>query len=410
MNIIEKVTERFLRYVAIDTQSIEESKSYPSTEKQKELGKLLVKELKELGLSDAEMDEYGYVMATLNSNSSNSLPTIGFIAHMDTSPDVSGKNVKPIFHRNYDGGKLSLSENVFLSPELDPELKENIGRTIITSDGTTLLGADDKAGIAEIMTALEYLIQNPQIKRPRIRVAFTVDEEVGNGTKYFDVKKFGADFAYTIDGGGKEGEIENETFSADSAKVTFSGKNVHPGYAKNKMINSIKAASLFVQMLPKEKSPETTEKKEGFLHPISIEGSVESTTIRLILRSFETSELTQQRSLIERICRNVEEKFPGLKTKAEFEESYRNMKLVLDKVPKVVDLATKAAKKSGITPTLNRVRGGTDGSRLSFMGLPTPNIFTGGHLYHSRYEWVAVEVMELAVNTLVNLIELWGKE
>lgn len=411
MSKLSPVANRFLRYITFDTQSQEDSSTYPSTEKQKELGRHLVQELHDLGLDDASMNEHGYVMATIESTVDNpNVPVIGFIAHMDTSPEVSGKDVKAVIHYNYPGGPLRLSEKHVLTPEECAPLNENVGRTLISSDGSTLLGADNKAGIAEIMTMAERLKKDRNIQHGKIRIAFTVDEEVGGGTKFFDVKQFGAAYAYTVDGGGTPGEIENETFSADSAKVTFVGRNVHPGYAKDKMVSAIKAASYFVELLPRDKAPETTEDRQGFLHPVSLGASVESATVKLILRSFDTEELTLQRELVNSLAAKVKDRFAGVGANVEFEESYRNMRLVLDQHPKVVELGMEAIRRVGITPVLNRVRGGTDGSKLSFMGLPTANLFAGGHLFHSRFEWVAVEVMDMAVDTLVNLAVLWSEQ
>ena len=410
MNQLPPVVNRFLRYVSYDTQADENSTTYPSTEKQKELGKLLVKELKEIGIADAIMDEYGYVTGTLDSNINNpSIPTIGFIAHVDTSPDMSGKDVKPQIHKNYQGGPIKLNDQYSITLEQSPNLKDHIGHTIITSDGTTLLGSDDKSGIAEIMTMLETLIKNPTIRHGKIRIAFTCDEEVGGGTKYFDVQKFGAKYAYTVDGGGIVGEIENETFSADSAKVIFKGTNVHPGYAKNKLVNSSKAAAHFISLLPDQMSPEHTESREPYLHVTGVTGSVEETTVSLILRGFEVSDLEQERKMIESYCDEVKKKFQKISIEIQFKESYRNMRFVLDKYPEVIDIAKQAVKKTGVVPVQAFIRGGTDGATLSYKGLPTPNLFAGGNLFHSRFEWVAVEVMEKSVETLVNIVKTWAE-
>ncbi len=410
MKQLPSVVQRFLRYVAYDTEASDESTTYPSTEKQKELGKVLVKELLELGLHDAAMDDYGYVIATLPGNISNqSVPVIGFISHVDTSPDMSGKDVKPQIHSNYQGGPIRLNDQYSITLDQSPILANHIGHTIITSDGTTLLGADDKAGIAEIMTMLEVLISDPSIRRGKIKVAFTCDEEVGGGTKYFDVQKFGAQYAYTVDGGGVLGEIENETFSADSAKIVFSGTNVHPGYAKGKLVNASKAASYFVTLFPDKKSPEHTEEREPYMHITGMNSAVEKATVTMILRAFDEEELMRQRKAIQEFAEETKKRFPKVGCEVNFSESYRNMKLIIDQHPEVLDVAMEAVKKSGMTPRLTSIRGGTDGATLSFKGLPTPNVFAGGNLFHSRFEWVAVEVMEQAVKTLVNIVRLWAE-
>lgn len=405
-SIKDELLERFLRYVSIDTQSKEDVDCYPSTEKQKDLSKLLVEELKALGVNDAEMDQYGYVFATIESNVDQAVPVIGLIAHVDTAPDMSGKDIKPQIHENYQGGPIELGHGYTLTPEQSPALNDAIGQTVITTDGSTLLGADDKAGVAEIMTLVQLLRDEPSIKHGKIRIAFTVDEEVGQGTKYFDVKKFGADYAYTLDGE-SPGEIENETFCADSASVTFYGINVHPGYAKDKMINALKAASAFVAALPQEQSPECTSGREGYMHPTSITGGVEEAKVKLILRDFEEEPLKAFQQKIKEIIVDVEKRFKGIRSEVEFSESYRNMRFVLDKHPHVTKLALAAVERAGLKPRLELIRGGTDGAQLSYQGLPTPNIFAGGHLFHSRFEWVAVEGMIAAVDTLSHLVELW---
>ncbi len=404
--------DRFLTYVKFDTQSSEESDTYPSTEKQKELGRHLVKELKELGLKDVEMDEHGYVFGTLPSNVDYDVPVIGLIAHMDTSPEVSGANVNPIIHENYQGEDIVLPNDPEQVIEFDknPELKHCIGKDIITTDGTTLLGADDKAGIAEIMGTLQYLVENPDVKHGTIRVAFTVDEEVGTGTKYFDVKKFGANYAYTIDGESL-GEIEDETFCADTAKVTIKGVNVHPGYAKGKMINGIKIGAELIERLPKDSmSPETTEGREGYLHPHAFKGSVELTEITFLVRDFTVEGLKEKEDFLQKICDELNQKYAPATVTMEVEESYRNMKYKIDEDPKVVEYAIEAVKRAGIEPRQSLIRGGTDGSRLSFMGLLTPNIFTGGHNFHSKKEWICIYDMEKAVETLVNLVQIWAEK
>jgi tripeptide aminopeptidase len=404
---LPSVARRFIRYTAIDTQSSETSETFPSTEKQKELARLLVGELKQLGLADAAMDEHGYVMATLPGTVA-SAPVLGLIAHVDTSPEVSGTGVKAQVHERYDGGPIRLSGGTVLTAEQSPELREHVGHTIITSDGTTLLGADDKAGVAEIVTLVERLREDRSIRHGTLRVAFTPDEEVGNGTKHFDVEKFGAKHAYTVDGE-SPGEVENETFCADSATVTFSGVNVHPGYAKGKLHSAIKAAARFVELLPREMAPETTEKRQGYLHPVSMKGSVEEATIKLILRDFEESALKAQHELLEGIAAQVRGAFPKVQVKVATEESYRNMRFILDQHRQVVDHALEAVRRVGLAPRLHAIRGGTDGARLCYMGLPTPNLFTGGHLFHSRYEWIAVEDMEKAVETLLQLVQIWAE-
>jgi tripeptide aminopeptidase len=406
MSDLPPVVQRFIRYTRYDTQSAEDSETYPSTDKQKELSRLLVNELKELGLEDAALDEHGYVMATLAGNVEHAVPVLGFIAHVDTSPEVSGENVKAQIHSNYDGGPIKLNDEYTLTPEQSPELSEHKGHTIITSDGSTLLGADNKAGIAEIITLVERLQADPSIPHGKLRIAFTCDEEVGTGTKHFDVDTFGAKYAYTVDGEAP-GEIENETFCADSATVTFTGINVHPGYAKDKMVNSLKAASMFIELLPKEMTPETTEGREGYLHPVHMSGNVEQATVKLILRDFDEEPLKKQREILEGIRDRVLTAYPKATVEIEYEESYRNMRFVLDEHPHVLDYALEAVKRAGLEPRLNLIRGGTDGARLSYMGIPTPNVFTGGHLFHSRFEWISVEGMLAAVDTLVNLVQVW---
>jgi tripeptide aminopeptidase len=410
----EKMIERFFKYVKIDTQSKEGVEDqYPSTEKQKKLLKILVDELKELDCQDVEMDEYGYVMGTFPSNieDDESIPPIGLIAHVDTSPDVSGKDVKPIIHENYDGGDIKLpgDESIVIKADENPALEEHTGDDIITSDGTTLLGADNKAGIAEILTAIEYLKDHPEIKHGDIKIGFTPDEEVGNGTKHFDVDKFGAKYAYTVDGE-TVGEIENETFNAALAKFEVNGINVHPGYAKDKLVNSIKIASLLIDKINQHPAPETTEKREGYLHPYKIEGGVEQTNFKVLIRDFEKQGMDDKKKVLEYIRDNIAEEFPRAEIKLEIEDQYENMRVVLDKHEEVVQNALDAVKESGIEPKLNLIRGGTDGARLCFMGLPTPNIFTGGHNFHSKKEWIAIQGMEKTVETLVNLIKIWANQ
>ncbi len=406
------VLERFLRYVKIDTQSSEESTTFPSTEKQKELGKILVEELKEIGMQNVEMDEYGYVYAELASNTEKDVPPVGFLAHMDTSPEVSGANVNPIIHKNYSGGKIVLPADLsqVIDPEEHPDLKNKIGHDIITADGTTLLGADDKAGIAEIIDAMRLIIENPEIKHGPIKICFTPDEEVGRGTEKIRLDRFGAKFAYTVDGE-TLGEIENETFCADTVILTIQGFNCHPGYAKDKLVNAIKIASDFIEQLPKNKlSPETTEGREGYVHPYVINGGVDSTTIKILIRDFEEAGLKEKEEFLKKLAEEVVSKYPKASFKFEVQESYRNMRYVLDKYPHVVQYALEAVERAGIRPKLSIIRGGTDGSRLSYMGLPCPNIFAGGHAFHSRNEWISVQDMEKAVDVIVNLVKLWEEK
>ena len=406
----QTVVERFLRYVKYDTQSDENSKTHPSTEKQKELGKRLVEELRELGLKDATIDQYGCVTATLTGNIGRRVPTIGFIAHLDTSPEVSGKDVKPQVHRNYAGDDIVLSgdNTQIIRVTETPELDKKIGDEIITSDGTTLLGADDKAGVAEIMDAVHYLTKHPEIERGTVMVAFTTDEEVGSGVDYFNVKKFGAQYAYTLDGE-TIGQVENETFCADSVRVTFHGVVFHPGYAKGKLVNAVKIASAFIDKLPKHTdSPETTEKTEGYVHPNAIEGGAQKTTVKFIIRDFELEGLKKREAFLQALAEETVLNYPNSSFTFEVEESYQNMRLVLDKNPVVLERALKAVEIAGLRPELHSIRGGTDGARLCFMGLPTPNLATGGHSYHSKLEWVSVQDMRKAVEVIVNLVKIWA--
>jgi tripeptide aminopeptidase len=404
--------DRFLKYVKIDTKSDEESETFPSDPKQVELSKLLVDELKQIGMQDVDIDEYGYVMATLPSNSEKSVTTIGFIAHVDTSPAVSGENVNPVIHKNYQGGDIVLpkDQTKVIDAANNPELREMIGLDIITTDGTTLLGADDKAGIAEIIDAMVYLISNPEIKHGKIRVCFTPDEEVGRGTEKFDVEKFGAKYAYTIDGSTR-GEVETETFSADAVVIKFIGKNVHPGYAKGKMINAIKIAGRFLELLPKDSlSPETTEKREGYVHPTSINGNETQTIVKFIIRDFYADKLKEFEDFLKDLCEKTVAQFPGSTYEFQVNEQYRNMKYVLNDHPQVEDYAIEALNRLGITPIQSAIRGGTDGSRLSYMGLPTPNLFAGGHNFHSYTEYVAIQDMYEAVKMIVTLAQVWEEK
>ncbi len=403
--------DRFLNYVKYDTQSAEEAKTFPSTEKQKELGKVLVEELKQLGLKDAEMDDNGYVMAFLPGNVDHSVPTIGFIAHMDTSPDVSGKNVNPVIHKNYQGGDIELAESdIVIKASENPALADNVGNDIITSDGTTLLGADNKAGIAEILDALHYLVTHPEIKHGDIKVAVTPDEEVGRGADYFDVKKFAADFAYTIDGE-TLGEVEDETFCADSVTLTINGVNVHPGYAKGKLVNAIKIASEIIDHLPKDSlSPETTEKREGYVHPHVMNGTVEQATVKWLIRDFIVDGLKEKEKYLKELCNDVLQNYPQASFDFKIDEYYRNMKNKLDEDPRIVDYALEAVERAGLKPKKTMIRGGTDGARLSYMGLLTPNIFTGGHNFHSKQEWISVQDMQKAVDVIVELVKVWTEK
>ena len=402
--------ERFLRYVTFDTQSSETSETYPSTLKQLDLLRHLVDELKALGLADAAIDEHGYVMATIPATSKKkNVPVIGFIAHVDTSPEMSGEGVKPIIHRGYQGQDLVLPDDptAVLRPADIPYLKERIGDDIITASGTTLLGADNKSGVAEIVAAAEYLLAHPEIQHGAVRIAFTPDEEVGNGTKYFDVPKFGALCGYTMDGGAR-GEVEMESFSADAMTITFQGVNTHPGYAKGKMINSIKVAADFIDRLPKDSlSPETTDDFEGYVHPYVLNASVDKTSVKVLIRDFSTPELKVKETFLEKLARETVADWPGATFEARVEETYRNMREVLDKHPDIMENAREAIRRAGIATLERPIRGGTDGSRLSFMGLPTPNIFAGEQSFHSRFEWVSVQDMEKAVEVIVNLCQVW---
>lgn len=404
--------ERFLKYVTFDTQSSESSTTFPSTEKQKLLGHALVAELHEMGLTNAHIDEWGYVFATLPSNVNHPVPVIGLIAHMDTSPDVSGKDVKPIIHPRYDGGDLTLSpeSGVVIKADENIKLAEQIGNDIITSDGTTLLGADNKAGIAEIFDAVYFLLQHPEVPHGEIRIAVTPDEEVGRGTEHFDVQKFAAQYAYTIDGESR-GEIEDETFCADTVTIKITGVNVHPGYAKNKLVNAVKIAADLIEQLPKDQlSPETTEKRQGYVHPHLINGGVEETTIKFLIRDFAVAGLKEKEAYLQTLIANVQPRYPKAKIELKVDESYRNMKYKLDEAPHVVEYALEAVQRAGLAPIKNIIRGGTDGSRLSYMGLLTPNIFTGGHNFHSRQEWISIQDMGKAVEVIVNLVRLWEEK
>jgi tripeptide aminopeptidase len=401
------ILERFLRYVQYDTQSDETSTTYPSTSKQLVLLRELAQELRSLGLADAAIDEHGYVTATVPPTSSRNIPAIGFIAHVDTSPEMSGAGVKPIVHRRWDGGDIVLPDDpaAVLRASDSPPLAERIGDDIVTASGTTLLGADNKAGVAEIVTAAEYLVAHPDIPHGPIKIAFTPDEEVGRGTQYFDVAAFGARYAYTMDGSTR-GELEFESFSADAMTLTFVGFNTHPGYAKGQLVNAIKAAGDFLAQLPRDMSPERTDGYDGFVHPYVLHGGVERASVRFIIRDFKTAALADKQRMLEQLARDAATRH-GARVEIKIEEQYRNMREVLDQHPHVVDYAREAIRRSGMDVRERPIRGGTDGSKLSFMGLPTPNIFAGEHNFHSRLEWVSVQDMEKAVEVIVNLARVW---
>ncbi|MGJ4917462.1 peptidase T [Bradyrhizobium sp. HKCCYLRH2060] len=403
------VTERLLRYAVIDTQSDPTSPTCPSTLKQKNLGRMLAAELQAMGLSDAHLDDNGYVYATIPATTDKAVPVICFCSHMDTSPDCSGANVKPQIVRNYQGGDIVLPGDAsqIIRVAEHPALKDQIGSDIVTTDGTTLLGADNKAGIAEIMDAAQFLISNPQIKHGTIKILFTPDEEIGRGVDRVDLKKLGADFGYTMDGE-TAGNIEDETFSADGATILINGVSAHPGFAKGKMEHAIKIASAIVDRLPKDGcSPETTEGKEGFLHPVGISGALEQARLDFIVRDFSEQGLRQKEALLEDIVRDVLKDYPRSTYRMEVRQQYRNMKEVIDRHPEIVTYAEEAIRRAGLTPVRTSIRGGTDGSRLSFMGLPCPNIFAGEHAFHSRLEWVSVKDMEKAAQTIVHLAMIW---
>ena len=404
----DTVLSRFLRYVVVDTQSDPTSSAQPSTEKQKNLARILVGELLEMGLSDAHMDEHGNVYATLPSNTEKDVPVICFCSHVDTAPDFTGTGVKPQVVKSYDGGDIVLpgDSTRVIRPSEHPELLNLIGNDIVTSDGTTLLGADDKAGVAEIMTAARWFVDHPEVKHGTVKILFTTDEEIGRGADKVNLEKLGARFAYTMDGS-TAGDIENETFSADGVEIEIAGVAMHPGFAKDRMENAIKIAAEIVARLPKSLSPERTEGRQGFIHPVSLEGSMEKATIGLIIRDFIDEGLTEKEALLEAIVKTVMADYPGSAYTFKVRQQYRNMKVVLDRTPEVVDYAVEAVRRAGMEPKLGSIRGGTDGARLSFMGLPCPNIFTGGHAYHSPLEWVSVQDMEKAVKTIVELVKIW---
>jgi tripeptide aminopeptidase len=409
---MDSVLDRFLRYVRYDTQSDESATTFPSTDKQLVLLRDLAAELRALGLADADVDEHGYVTATIPATSGKAVPAIGFIAHVDTSPEMPGSGVKPILHRAYDGRDLVLPDDPAAVLRLAdiPELATVIGDDIVTASGTTLLGGDDKAGVAAIVTAAAHLMAHPEIPHGPIRIGFTPDEEIGRGTLHFDVLRFNARCAYTLDGGGR-GEIETESFSADALTVTFHGFNTHPGFAKGRMVNAIKVAAAFIDTLPHDRlSPESTENRDGYVHPYVVDASVDRTTVRLLLRDFDTAQLRAHAAEVERLARAAAARFPGARVEIAVTESYRNMREVLDQHPEVADHAREAIRRAGLEVRDTLIRGGTDGSRLSFMGLPTPNLFVGEHAFHSRLEWVSVQEMELAVRVIVELCRVWEEE
>ena len=405
------ILERFLSYVKIDTQSSDTSETFPSTAKQKDLAAKLKPELEALGLQDVQVTPWGYVLAAWPTNQKHKVPAIALIAHLDTSPDVSGAGVEPQLHKNYQGQDLVLSagDSVVLKVAENPLLKEQIGKTIITASGNTLLGADDKAGIAEIMDALTYLAEHPEIPRPNIKIVFTPDEETGRGVEHISVFEIGAEIGYTVDGE-HLGEIEDETFCADSLEIHVFGINVHPGMAKDKMVNAVKIAARIIEKLPKNAlSPETTEKREGYVHPNQINGNVETATVKFIIRDFTKKGLKKSEKMIEKLTAKVTAQFPGAKSEVKVSESYRNMKVVLDKYPDVLAKAEQAVAMAGLKVLRSSIRGGTDGAKLCFMGLPTPNLFTGGHNFHSKQEWIALEDMRKASEVLVNLMKIWAE-
>ncbi|MDR3679206.1 MAG: peptidase T [Flavipsychrobacter sp.] len=406
------VADRFIKYVQVDTQSDPASPTQPSTMKQKDLSRILVKELHDIGIADAELDEHGYVYATIPATVEGNIPVLCYCAHVDTAPDCSGTNVKPILHMNWDGKDIVLPDDptVVITTKNHPYLKERIGDDIITASGLTLLGADDKAGVAIIMDLAQYLINHPEIKHGAIRILFTPDEEVGRGVAAIDMKKLGACFGYTLDGG-ERGHLEGETFSADSMTVIFNGVSAHPGYAKGKMVSAIKAAAAFTDMLPKsEWSPETTEGAQGFVHPVLIEGTIESAKVQFIIRDFDTVQLAHHEQRLRELVEKTQRVFHGLTTEIIIKEQYRNMKEMLDQYPQVMNYAEEAYRRSGLDVQRMSIRGGTDGSRLSFMGLPCPNIFTGEMGIHSRQEYVSVQDMEKAVEILVHLSQVWTEK
>ncbi len=406
------VTERFLKYVTIDTQSDPQSSSHPSTSKQKELSKILFDELKAMGVDDVDLDDFGYVYATIPSNSKKNIPVICFCSHVDTAPDCSGTNVKPILHKNYDGKDIVLPDDILqiISIKKYPYLKNHVGKNIITASGNTLLGADDKAGVAIIMDLAKYLTTHPEVEHGTIKILFTPDEEIGMGTANLDVVKLSADFAYTLDGG-ELGTFEDESFSADAVTITIHGVIAHPGAAKGVMVNALKIVSEIVAALPKDSwCPEATEKREGFVHPVRLEGLAEKASVEFIIRDFETSKLKEYEARLKNIAENILQQYPKASMDFVVKEQYRNMKEVLDKHSHVVDYAIEAYNRVGLQVVKEPIRGGTDGSKLSFMGLPCPNIFTGMQAIHSKHEWIGVSDMEKAVEVLVELVKVWEEK
>ncbi len=404
---MEKLLPRFLDYVAIDTQSDPRSTTTPSTKKQLDLAKKLVFELHQIGMEDVSIDENGYIMAFLPSTTEKEVPAIGFISHYDTTPDFTGRNVKPKIFENYDGGEIVLNttKNIVLSPSYFEELNNYVGQTLITTDGTTLLGADDKAGVAEIITAMEYLIQHPEIEHGKICIAFTPDEEIGRGAHKFDVAKFGAAWAYTVDGS-QIGELEYENFNAAGATITFGGKSVHPGYAKDKLVNAISLANEFLSLLPRRETPETTEGREGFFHVHNMEGAIEHARLELIIRDHDEEQFEARKELLKDIAQKINARYDEDYVQVEIKDQYRNMKEMVAPVFHIVEIAEEAMIQLGIEPIIKPIRGGTDGSQLSFMGLPCPNIFAGGHNFHGKYEYIPLESMQKAVQVIVKICEL----
>lgn len=404
-----ELKERFLKYVAIDTQSSEESETFPSTEKQWTLLNLLVEEMKALGLTEVSIDKYGYAMGTIpESEGCGDAPVIGFLAHVDTSPDMSGENVRPRIIENYDGSDIVLNNALTMRVADFPELKNFVGHTLIHTDGTTLLGADDKAGVAEIMTAAEYLLAHPEIKHGKIRIGFTPDEEIGRGVDFFDVKAFGADFAYTMDGG-YEGELEYENFNAASAKIAIQGRNVHPGYAKNKMINAIEVACELNSLIPATERPQYTEGYEGFYHCVGLNGTVEQATISYIIRDHDADKFEQKKVWMWSVVDLLKKKYGEQVLTLTLKDQYYNMRKMVEPHPQVIELAKKAMTEAGVAPIVRPIRGGTDGARLSFMGLPCPNIFAGGMNFHGKFEYCSLDSMQRAMQVIVNLARLWAE-
>ena len=403
MNLLE----RFLKYVSIHTTSDENTGLVPSTPQQMEFAKILAEELKDMGMQDVSLDKKGYLMATLPSNIDKDVPTIGFISHLDTSPDMSGKNVKPRIVENYDGNDIILNEkeNIVLSPKQFPELTMYRGQSLVVTNGLTLLGADDKAGIAEIMTAMDYFIKNPDVKHGKVRIAFNPDEEIGLGAHHFDVEKFGCQFAYTMDGG-EIGELEYENFNAAGAKVTFYGTNVHPGYAKNKMVNSMKIATKFIATVPANESPEYTDGYEGFYHLTGIGGDVEKTTVSYIIRDHDRKKFEERKAHLQMLVDKINSEFGDNTATLEVKDQYYNMKEKVEPVKYIVDIASEAIRQAGVEPKVKPIRGGTDGAQLSFKGLPCPNIFAGGHNFHGKYEFVPIQSMEKATEVVKNIIKI----